>query len=89
MKLSAIEQARADLLYDNIKDFRNWPQSVNEMLRDWRRGFSPGRGREKEIEKCLNHLGETGRIKFVPMSSGPNRAAEIGFVLNDQKDGSE
>lgn len=80
MKLSAIEKARADLLFDNIKDFRNWPQSLDEMIRDWQRGFSFGRGREREVKRALNYLAETGKIKFVTIDNG----REIGFVLNDQ-----
>jgi hypothetical protein len=85
MKLTAIEKARAELLFDNIREFRNWPQSLGEMERDWQRGFTFGRGREREVKRALNYLAETGRIKFVTIDNGPNRGREIGFVLGEQE----
>ena len=90
MKLTPVQQAQSELLYGYIEKFHHWPQSLSEMIRDWTFGFY-GKNRQKDVERCLNHLAEQGRIKFVPMSMGVvNMRNEIGFVLGEQaKDDSE
>jgi len=79
-KLTKIQMAQASLLWGYLSKFKNWPQSLPDMVEQWEIGFFNRKSRKRDLVLVLNHLAETGKIQFetIQKINGNN---EIGFRL--------
>lgn len=84
-KISPIHQAQAKMLMAYFRKFTTWPESLQNMLNNWGNGFDP-RTRKKDLKIVMNHLAETGEIRFEIDTTRKLHgipAPEIVFFLND------
>ncbi len=79
-KLSKIQQAQAALLWGYLLDFKQWPQSLPDMIANWEIGFFDRKSRKRDLTAVLNHLAETGKIQFETIQK-LNGMNEIGFRI--------
>ncbi len=79
-KLTAIQTSQANLLMGYLREFKNWPQSLSDMVDQWEPGFFNRKTRKKDLLLVLNHLGEIGKIEFMTVEK-PNGSKEIGFRI--------
>lgn len=79
-KLTKIQMAQASLLWGYLSKFKNWPQSLPDMVEQWEIVFFNRKSRKRDLVLVLNHLAETGKIQFetIQKINGNN---EIGFRL--------
>ena len=79
-KLTAIQQAQANLVFGYLLDFKHWPASLPDMIANWETGFFDRKSRKRDLSLILNHLAEIGKIQFETIQKA-NGNSEIGFRI--------
>ena len=79
-KLTAIQQAQANLVLGYLLDFKRWPASLPDMIANWETGFFDRKSRKRDLTAVMNFLAEIGKIKFETVEK-PNGSKEIGFRI--------